>query len=89
MCWGPAALAGTQPLNAELRVIYSGVSGEEIVATGSPRPAVLVGTDASGLPHLTLFDQDIRARVVIAVDPEGNPSIQLLDANGNVIWQAP
>ena len=86
---GPAALGGTQPLNAELRVIYAGRSGEEIIAAGRPQPAVLVGTDASGLPHLRLLDREIRERVIIALDDNGNPSIRLLDANGNVIWQAP
>ena len=86
---GPAALGGTQPLNAELRVIHPGRSGEEILATGSPQPAVRIGTDADGLPHLRLLDPAVRERVIIALDDAGNPSIRLLDANGNVTWQAP
>ncbi len=86
---GPAALGGTQPLNAELRVTHPGRSGEEILATGRPQPAVRVGTDADGLPHLRLHDAEVRERVIIALDDAGNPSIRLLDANGNVTWQAP
>jgi hypothetical protein len=86
---GPAALGGTQPLNAELRVIHPGRSGQEILATGRPQPAVLVGTDANGLPHVRLLDPAVRERVVIALDDDGNPSIRLLEPDGNVIWQAP
>ena len=86
---GPAALGGTQPLNAELRVIYAGRPGQEIIAAGRPQPAVLVGTQADGLPHMRLFDRELRERVVLAIDDDGNPSIRLLDADGNVIWQAP
>src|SRR5438105_2303445 len=37
----------------------------------------------------TLFDQENRVRVVVALDDDGNPSIRLLDPNCNVIWQAP
>lgn len=86
---GPAALGGTQPLNAELRVIYAGRPGQDIIAAGRPQPAVLVGTQANGLPHIRIFDRELHDRVVLAVDDDGNPSIRLLDADGNVIWQAP
>jgi hypothetical protein len=37
---------------------------------------------------LMLADMQGRARVVLTVGPDGTPSMQMLDATGNVTWQA-
>jgi hypothetical protein len=37
---------------------------------------------------LRLADMQGRARVVLTVAPDGTPSIEMLDANGNVTWRA-
>jgi hypothetical protein len=38
---------------------------------------------------LFLSDQEGHRRILLAVDQNGNPSIKLLDAQGQVIWSAP
>ena len=38
---------------------------------------------------LFLSDQNGRQRILLAVDANGNPTIRLMDAFGNVIWSAP
>jgi hypothetical protein len=37
---------------------------------------------------LTLFDGQEQARVALAVGEDGTPSIRMLDASGNVTWEA-
>lgn len=51
-----------------------------------------IGTVASsggGRPWLLLADAQGRRRLVEQLDDDGNASIQLLDADGNVVWSAP
>ena len=38
---------------------------------------------------LFLADQDGHRRILLSVDQSGNPSIKLLDAQGNVTWHVP
>ena len=38
---------------------------------------------------LFLSDQNGRQRILLAVDANGNPTIRLMDALGNIIWSAP
>jgi hypothetical protein len=38
---------------------------------------------------LFLSDQDGHRRILLSVDQSGNPSIKLLDAQGNVTWHVP
>ncbi len=38
---------------------------------------------------LFLSDQNGKQRILLAVDANGNPTIRLMDAFGNVIWSAP
>ena len=49
-----------------------------------------VGTSAPlDLPAMTLRDSQGTVRYAVALDPSGNATIQILDADGNVIWSAP
>lgn len=38
---------------------------------------------------LFLSDQNGKQRILLAVDSNGNPTIRLMDAFGNIIWSAP
>jgi hypothetical protein len=44
--------------------------------------------DGPGTVNLFLSDSQGNKRIVLLVDDDGNPSIQFLDANGNVTWSA-
>ena len=59
---------------------------------GTPAAALGAGRGSQGtLPltnNLVLFDLQGRPRVVLLVAADGTPSMQLLDANGNVTWRA-
>jgi hypothetical protein len=48
-----------------------------------------VGTAGTTGAEIHLRDRGGQNRVLISLDDDGNPSIQLLDAGGNVIWSAP
>jgi len=49
-----------------------------------------VGTQpGDGTPRMYLRDRQGNIRYLAAVDANGDPSLQLLDADGNVIWSAP
>ena len=54
----------------------------------SSRPAVVLGTSLTGTA-LRIRDAEGQFRVQLGVDAEGSPSIQLLDAEGGVVWSAP
>jgi hypothetical protein len=78
---GPVARGATEPLSANVTVLHPGIS--PVVA------ATNMGTDPNGRPRLLLSDREGRNRVRIALDDDGNPSIELRDASDNVIWRAP
>ena len=46
-------------------------------------------SDQEGKSGLDLRDREQRRRVLVHVEPDGSPSIQLFDAAGNVTWSAP
>jgi hypothetical protein len=49
-----------------------------------------IGTTSAGTStEILLRDRQGNIRFITIVDDNGNPSIQLLDAVGNVIWSAP
>jgi hypothetical protein len=64
------------PANANLNVIYP--AGTNAASLG------ILGTAG-----LRIRDQAGNVRIVAVLDEAGDPSIQLLDAAGNVIWNAP
>ena len=45
--------------------------------------------DAPGTVNFFLSDSQGNKRIQLLVDDDGNPSIQLLDAGGNVTWSTP
>jgi len=59
---------------------------------GTPAAVLGAGRGSQGnLPltnNLVLFDLQGRPRVALLVAADGTPSMQLLDANGNVTWRA-
>lgn len=75
---GPAAAGGTQPEAAGVNVFAS--NGSRIGRLGTGPGGVAV--------NLVLRDRQDRDRVLLGVGEDGTPSIQLLDANGNVTWSA-
>jgi hypothetical protein len=76
---GSIAGGGTQPDAAIV-----GVFAPE----GSPMIALL-GTGAEGVGStMQLSDRQGQIRLWLRVDADGNPSIQMLDANGNITWSA-
>jgi hypothetical protein len=60
-----------------------GVTNAVRLGTGDPPPA------HSQARSLQLFDRQGLHRIVLRVEEDGTPSIQLLDADGNVTWSAP
>jgi hypothetical protein len=48
-----------------------------------------LGSSANGVPSVYLADNQGKIRYRAILDEDGNASIQLLDAGGNVIWSAP
>jgi len=51
---------------------------------------VMLGNWLDGSPYLHLFDKNGKPRVLLDFfGADGSPSLQFIDANGNVIWQAP
>jgi len=56
---------------------------------GGLRPIAVLGTTQDGAgSHMLLSDRQGQIRIGLRVDADGNPSIQMLDANGNVAWSA-
>ena len=47
------------------------------------------GGQVGDVDGIDIFDQEQRNRVHIAVDGSGAPTIQLLDADGAIVWSAP
>ena len=54
-----------------------------------PATRVVIGRVGDGSAHISLGAEDGRARIVVAVTPDGTPSIRFLDADQNITWQAP
>jgi hypothetical protein len=53
---------------------------------------IRVGTGTGAnlhLPVITMSDGQGKLRYIASLDADGNPSIQLFDADGNVVWSAP
>jgi hypothetical protein len=48
-----------------------------------------MGTGAGGAPQVLLQDSQAKIRFIAQLDADGNASIQMLDADGNVVWSAP
>jgi hypothetical protein len=48
-----------------------------------------IGTVPGGISHVILQDNQARNRFVAQLDADGNASIQILGADGNVVWSAP
>ncbi|HEX2036260.1 MAG TPA: hypothetical protein VHS99_18920 [Chloroflexota bacterium] len=65
---------------------------ESIDASMIGRPyatRVFAGRTSEGVAVVRLTDSQGRLRLRLAVSPEGDPSIELLDATGNVTWRMP
>jgi hypothetical protein len=51
---------------------------------------IRIGTDTPCCtPVVRLQDSQTRPRLSVALDTDGNPSIQMFDADGKVVWSAP
>jgi len=72
---GPTGIAPNAGLN-----VYN-VDGLEVVRVGS--------IQAINVYAFNLRDAQVNTRYRAAVDGNGDPTIQLFDAEGNVIWSAP
>lgn len=78
---------------ADIQGTFAAAAGFNLFSPGGGRIARLgvAPTDTGEYNGVSLLLQDlngvIRARV--AVDVDGNPSIELLDRGGSVIWAAP
>jgi hypothetical protein len=68
------------PLGAGLNVFYAGSVGNSLAAR--------IGQE-SGNPEFQLLDKSHNIRFKAALDDDGNASIQLLNADGTVVWSAP
>jgi hypothetical protein len=79
---GPSNLGGVLPDAAGFNLSAS--DGTQIARLGTRGEG---GTYEPGV-ILRLADMQGRARVVLTVAPDGAPSIEMLDANGNVTWSA-
>src|SRR5581483_9591812 len=82
------ATGGTNPATAGT---VPGSSALEIRA-GDGAMRARLGTASSSEPEgqveLALRDQDNTVRALLVVSPDGTPSLQFLDASGNVTWSA-
>lgn len=59
-------------------------------ANGNGSIRVGTGTGANlHLPVMTMSDGRGKTRYIASLDADGNPSIQLFDTDGNVVWSAP
>lgn len=74
-----AGLAGPDP----------DAAGLTVWARDGVAPRASLRTLAGGASALLLRDQEGQDRLSIRVDADGTPSIELLDAAGNVTWSAP
>jgi len=100
---GPGELATVQivGLNGQNRLglVYGGPTGENPASVGvrfyNPEHlsrgflGVLDTPPTNQDAILQLQDDQGRIRLLLAVSPEGEPSIRMLDADGNVTWSAP
>ncbi len=67
-------------------IAFRNSSGTQVIRLGTGRGPSSTGPLTQGL---ILTDQEGRQRARIGVAEDGSPSINLLDADGNVIWSAP
>jgi hypothetical protein len=74
------------PLSAGLNVFYAGSVGNSLAA----RIGQEAGNGPGGPnPEFQLLDRAHNIRFKAALDDDGNASIQLLNADGTVVWSAP
>ena len=50
---------------------------------------IMVGKVPDGRARVTLADADSNVRLALTVTADGTPSIEVFDADGEVVWQAP
>lgn len=75
------AAPGQSPNPADAGLTIHDLSGNDIAR---------VGTISADIPiAFRLRDAQGKERFLASLDQNGNPSIQLLDASGNIIWSAP
>ena len=79
---GPAAQGGLEPETADF-VLFA-QDGRFLARLGTRSTPE---SHAAGV-NLVLSDSQGRVRLELRVAEEGTPSIQMLDANGNVTWSA-
>jgi hypothetical protein len=95
------SLLGTDGLTPRMVLASGGISGYDPAASGINIYAE-DGTQVArlGIGHgplgnqplntvMTLFDTSGHQRIRLQVPEVGNPSIRILDAQGNVVWSAP
>ena len=76
---------GTQPDEADVQVF----APEGTTGFGGPGPIASLGTGAGGVGStLYLGDRQGQIRIFLRVDADGNPSMEMRDASGNVTWRA-
>jgi hypothetical protein len=82
---GSLSAGGTQPDEATLAIFPP----EGAPAQGSPGSIAILGTGAEGVGStMQLLDRQGQTRIWLRVDADGNPSIEMRDASGNVTWWA-
>jgi hypothetical protein len=75
---------GQPPILENAGLSINDINGKQIGRIGTldqVSPPVVVGTE--------LRDAQNNVRYRASVDEDGNPSIQLFDADGNIVWSAP
>lgn len=72
-------LRGVSPDGASLNIYRS--DGSRVVRLG-------IEQEQQG-GRLILEDQEGRARLALAIEPDGTPSMTMWDAAGEVVWSAP
>ena len=99
---GLLQILGPDGTTARVQVASGGAAAGQPVAPGPGGAGVNVynangiqvgriGVGASDRPvvQMQLADAQGNVRYRASVDPDGNPTIELLDAEGNVMWSAP
>jgi hypothetical protein len=82
---GDPAFGGISPDDAYVRVF----APEGPRGAGGLLPIASLGTTQGGAGStLDLKDRNDQTRIQLLVDADGNPSIEMRDASGNVTWRA-
>ena len=86
MSTGGVPPGGTEPDEASLGVFAPEGSTAQV---GGLPPIASLGTGAGGAGSaLVLRDRQGQTRIWLRVDADGNPSMEMRDASGNVTWRA-